>query len=80
MPKTKRDLLHAVADKIGGEHGERMRTALKRKTPFDDILDRTMSREAFVSEMKRLESDLPKAFAKMKTMDWEKPGTWGLPN
>ena len=51
MPKTKRDLLYVVVDKIGGKHGERMRSALKKKTPFDDIMDRPMSNEAFASEL-----------------------------
>jgi len=25
-------------------------------------------------------TDLPKALEKMKSSEWEKPGTWGLPN
>jgi hypothetical protein len=80
MPKTKRDLLYAVADKIVGERGERMRSALKKKTPFDDIIDRPMSDEAFDAEKKKLESELPQAFEKMNKVDWEKPGTWGQSN
>jgi len=75
MPKTKRELLHAVADKIGGAHGERMRRALKKKTPFDAIMDLPMSDGAFAAELEKLETDLPKAFAKMKKSDWKKPGT-----
>jgi flagellar motility protein MotE (MotC chaperone) len=80
MPKTKRELLHQLADKLGGEQAERMRAALKKKSPFDDLLDRPMSDEEFASQLQKAEHDLPKVLAKMKSADWGKPGTWGLPN
>jgi len=80
MPKTKRTLLSALADRIGGGHGRRMRAALSRIAPFDDLLDRPMDDAAYDSELKRLETDLPKAFATMKPREWERPGSWGLAN
>jgi len=80
MSKTKRDLLYATADKIGSERGARMRSALQKKTSFDDIIDRPRNDEAFDAELKKLEPDLPKAFEKMDKVDWEKLGTWGQAN
>jgi hypothetical protein len=80
MPKTKRDLLHALADRIGGAHGERLRAALAKKNLLDDIIDRPMSDEEFTSQLEKLARELPAAFAKMKDVEWEKPGTWGLAN
>jgi len=79
MPKTMRDLLDQLAGKIGGENGERMRDALKKKSPFDDLLDQPFTDEEFASHLKKAERDFLAAFAKKK-VDWEKPGTWGLSN
>ena len=51
MPKTKRDLLCAVAAKIGGETGESLRARLQQKTIVDDILDRPMSDEDYEAQL-----------------------------
>ena len=83
MAKSKRDLLHALADRIGGAEGERMRAALSQPTPFDDLLDRPMSEAEFAAQWRNLdalERDLKSAFEKLRGADWEKPGSWGLPN
>ena len=80
MPKTQRDLLHQLADQLGGEPAAHLRTALERKTPFDDLLDRPMTDEAFSSQLQQLTADFPKTLAHLKSSDWAKPATWGLPN
>jgi hypothetical protein len=78
--KTKKDLLYALANRIGGEDGARLHEQLKVKTPFDDVLNRTMSDEDFATELKKLENDLPKAFVRALRVAIEQPGSWGLPN
>jgi hypothetical protein len=80
MPKTRRELLLALADRIGGAQGERLRAALAKKDLLDDIIDRPMSDEEFTAQLEMLARNLPATFAKMKDVEWEKPGTWGLPN
>ena len=78
MPKTKRDLLYAVADKIGGETGEKMRARLQTKTIIDDILDRSMSDEDLDAQLRKMECGLPSAFAKLQGVEWMKSDEWGL--
>ena len=59
-----------------------MQAALKKKTPFDDILDRPLSDEELARQMKLVES-AQKIFAKLqglKPPGWEKPETWGFLN
>ena len=80
MPKTKKALLHAVADKIGGEQGARLRDTLRKKTPFDDVLDRPMSDETFEAELKKAGTDFPKALAHLGLRPPEEPGSWGFQN
>lgn len=80
MPKTKRDLIHALADRIGGEDGDRMRAALQKQSPFDDIIDRPIAEEDFASLLEEMDRNWKAARAKMKKVDWERPGSWGLPN
>lgn len=78
MPKTRRDLLYAIADKIGGERGKRMREAV-RKTRFPELLDRPMTDEEFATQLRNAERDLPQVLASLETLR-ESPGTWGFPN
>jgi hypothetical protein len=80
MTKTKRDLLYALADKIGGDHANRLRVSLKRKAPFDDALDRPLSDREFAVQLASLERDFKAAVAKRKSIDWDTPGSWDLPN
>ena len=81
MPKTKRDLLYALADRIGGEHGQRMREALA-KPVFQELrmLQRTYSDEEFAAELERMERDTRAALARAKEIELDKPATWGLAN
>ena len=80
MSKTKRDLLQVLADKIGGDHGSRLRTALKKKAPFDDVLDRPLGDREFAVQLACLEHDFKAALAKKKSIDWDAPDSWGFPN
>jgi hypothetical protein len=77
MPKTKRDLLHALADKIGGDQGERLRALLQRKTMMDDILDRPLSEEEFAAQLQKLQQGIPQALERIQGEDWMKSGEWG---
>ncbi len=78
MQKTKRKLLYAIADKIGGVSAEKIRTALAAKTPIDDILDRPISEEEFASQLKDAEKIWPKALARLQSQEWAKSSDWGL--
>lgn len=78
MQKTKRDLLYAVADKIGGEQAEKLRTMLKQKSVFDGILDRPMTEEEFSAQLEQMAHGLPKAFARIDGPAWMKSEEWGL--
>jgi hypothetical protein len=78
VPKTKRDLLRAVADKIGGEAGEKIRARLQKKTIIDDILDRPMSDKDFDAQLLKMERGLPSALAKLQGIEWMKSDEWGL--
>jgi hypothetical protein len=78
MPKTKRDLLYAVAAKIGGETGEKLLARLQKKTIIDDILDRPMSDEDFQAQLQKMENGLPSALAKIQGVEWMKSDEWGL--
>lgn len=77
MPHTKRELLQRLAETVGGPEAERLRAVLARPSPIDDLLDRPMSDEAWTAEWTRLERDLPKALATIRSRAGEKPGTWG---
>jgi len=81
MPRTKtrRDLLNAIADKIGGERGKRMRE-LVRHSDFPAMLDRPMSREEFARQLQNAERDLPAILANLEKLGPGDPGTWGFPN
>jgi hypothetical protein len=79
MAKTRRDLLYAIAKKIGGERGKRMRE-LVRHSPFRDLLDRPLSDEEFADQLDNAERDLPAVLANLERLGPEKPGTWGFPN
>ena len=70
MSKSKRDLLYALADKIGGDHANRLRTSLKRKAPFDDALDRPLSDREFAVQLASLERDFK---SKEEINRWDTP-------
>jgi len=50
MQKTNRELLSAVAEKIGGVSAEKIRTVFATKTSIHDILDRPINDEEFASQ------------------------------
>ncbi len=79
MPKTRRDLLLAIAEKIGGERGKRMREAL-RNCHFAAMMDRPMTDDEFEQQMKNAERELPSLMTKLENLGTEKPGSWGFPN
>jgi hypothetical protein len=88
MPKTERDLMYAIADKIGGARGKRMREKLGKKMPFDHLLEKPLSDEEFATQLQRAEveirrfgrfSSLPPWFHAIEQLG-EKPPTWGFPN
>ena len=81
MPKTKKDLIIALADKVGGERGQRMReafgsTMLKDLKAWDEVL----SDEEFATQLKTLEQMAGGAPLFKKGGEAGQPGTWGLPN
>lgn len=81
MPKTKKDLMYALADRIGGEQGQKLREGLA-KPLFQDLrsLEQTYTDAEFATELDKLERDLPQALAKLKQAKLDKPATWGLSN
>jgi hypothetical protein len=80
MPKTKRDLIYALAEKVGGDQGQRMREVIESSL-FKDLkqLDIPLSDEEYTGESKKMEN-FPEFLARLKQMRSEKPGSWGLPN
>jgi hypothetical protein len=79
MAKTRRDLLYAIADKIGGERGKRMRELIKHSA-FRDLLDRPLTDEDFADQLNNAERDLPAVLSNLEWLGPEQPGTWGFPN
>lgn len=79
MPKTRRQLLLAIADKVGGERARRMRELI-RLSPRWDLLDRELTDEEFTEQLTAAERDLPSVLANLEEMGSERPGTWGFPN
>lgn len=79
MAKTRRQLLHAIADKVGGERGRRMRELI-RLSPRWDLLDRELTDEEFTDQLAAAERDLPAVLANLEELGTERPGTWGFPN
>jgi hypothetical protein len=78
MAKTKRDLLCAIADHIGGERGRRMRDAA-RNLPFPELLDRPMSDEEFARQLEIAQRDLPRALQSFEALGPEFR-SWGFEN
>lgn len=76
MPKTKRELYQAIANKVGGEHGKRMLECFQQ-APFTDLLDKEISDEEFDLHLKKAEHDLPMAFARLEEMAREQPTVLG---
>ena len=76
MPKTRRALYFAIAEKIGGTRGERLRAAVESAAPTDPLLEQVVSDERFEAEMKKLDQ-MPES---------RRPGfalpddSWGLSN
>jgi hypothetical protein len=79
MPKTRRDLLLAIADKVGGERARRMREAV-RQAKYDPLLERPISDAEFASRLEQAEKDLPTALESFENLGPEDPGSWGFPN
>ncbi|HVU32101.1 MAG TPA: hypothetical protein VHE61_01615 [Opitutaceae bacterium] len=79
MPKTRKDLLLAIADRIGGERGRRMREAVQHSGCLD-LMDRELSDEEFAAQLENAERDLPKLLGMLENMGPEQPGSWGFPN
>ena len=80
MAHTKRELLHTVADKLGGEPGVRLRAMLRAPTPFDDMLDRPIDEAEYAAQLMQLLTDLSPALARLERGDLDTSGTWGLAN
>lgn len=80
MARTKRDLIKALADAIGGPRGERMHAVLS-KPGFGDLAawEEEMSEEAFASQFESMHNALQNMRASGHAMDGL-PGTWGLAN
>jgi hypothetical protein len=79
MPKTKKDVLLALADKIGGERAERIRASfetplLKGLKAWNEIL----SEEEFESQLKKTEIGLKKAALLNRPECPGDPASWGL--
>ena len=79
MSKTRRQLLIAIAERIGGERGKRMRELLRHSTRLD-LLERLMTEEEFAEQLQRAERDLPGLLAELEDLGPADPGTWGFPN
>ena len=62
-------MLLVVADKLGGERADRLRAALKKGLPFDDVLSRAISDEEFSSLLTKMERDLPNALSQVAKWD-----------
>jgi hypothetical protein len=77
--KTRRDLLYAIADKIGGERGKRMRE-LVRHSDFPAMLDRPLPADEYARQLENAERDLPMILANLEKLGPADPGTWGFPN
>jgi len=77
--KTRRDLFYAIAEKVGGERGKRMRELI-RHSQFPALLDRPLAEEEFRTHLENAERDLPAILANLERLGPEDPGTWGFPN
>lgn len=75
--KRSGQLLLELAEKVGGEHPARMRAALRKKTPFDNVSDQPISDDEFAWQMKGLERDFRNAVAKMKRRNGASQGCRG---
>ncbi len=69
MPKTRRDILHSLADRFGGKQADELRAFLSKKSRYDATIDRVLSEEEFASEMRKLDRDLSSPFSPLPT--WE---------
>src|SRR5688572_1842761 len=77
MPKTKKDLYAAIAQKIGGGRGAVMRATLQQSI-LEDLFRSRMSEAEFALQLKRAEEDLSTAFnhffeivkAKNRSLTW----------
>jgi hypothetical protein len=79
MPRTRRELLYAIADKVGGERGKRMREMIKHSVRLD-LMERILTDEEFADQLKQAELDLPRVMANLEDLGPADPGTWGFPN
>jgi len=76
MPKTRKDLYIAIADKIGGPRGERIRHAVESTDSTDLLLAQIIPDERFEAEMKKLDQ-IPES----QRPGYPLPGeSWGFSN
>ena len=80
MRKTRRALLIAVAEKVGGDPGVRLREALESRPPADETFDRLMSDDEFDALLEKIGTDISKAYAQIPlwfTLDHLEKGDGG---
>jgi hypothetical protein len=65
MRKTRRALLRAIAEKIGGDQSDRLLAALNTKPPVDDTFDRLVSDEEFQLLVEKIGTDVSKAYTQI---------------
>ena len=68
MPKTRRDILQAIAEKCGGRIAVQITRLTKRSPAPDKFLDRSVSDEEYASEMKKLAGDITRL--SLPTIRW----------
>ena len=87
-PKTKRELMYAIAEKVGGARGKRIRETLGRRYPSTICLEKPLSDEEFATQLKRAEVGIRRfgrfssyLYGSMRLNRWARirqPG--GMPN
>jgi len=81
MARTKRDLIHALADKIGGPRGERMRAVLAKPAFADlDAWDEELSEEMFASQLAAMSAAMRETKTSGHANDGSRSASWGLGN
>ena len=87
MPKTERELLCSIADKIGGKRGKRVREKLGKKLPvaLESLLEKPLSDEEFAALLIRMETsiirygcfaDVPPLFGEVEKTGEKRPTWW----
>ena len=68
MPKTRRDILQAIAAQCGGRYAVQVSRITEKRPPPDDFLDRPVTDAEYTSEMKKLDGD--RKFVHLPTVKW----------